>query len=231
MKKVLLSLAMLAIISTPVLAKSPVANLKINGDIKPPTCTINGATQSDVIFDYGVISPTLIPQSTVYSYSDIGVQNTVTIECDAKTYLTFTASDTYADTELSVNNTSGWFHLVDKANPETAVGAAFFAWDNVTVDSKPAYISRANDVAITGNKFNNVLYKGPTNGWTSEQQSDINKNSLSLISGEIFQASFRQGLTMSTFILSRDELSKKGIDLSNGLDFMGEAVLTFNFGV
>ncbi|EPF6524569.1 fimbrial protein, partial [Proteus mirabilis] len=26
-------------------------------------------------------------------------------------------------------------------------------------------------------------------------------------------------------------LSKKGIDLSNGLDFIGEAVLTFNFGV
>ncbi|MCD4617819.1 DUF1120 domain-containing protein [Proteus mirabilis] len=219
------------VISTPVLAKAPVANLKINGDIKPPTCTINGATQRDVIFDYGVISPTLIPQSTVYSYSDIGVQNTVTIECDAKTYLTFTASDTYADTELSVNNTSGWFHLVDKANPETAVGAAFFAWDNVTVDSKPAYISRANDVSITGTSYNNALYKGPTNGWTSEKQTSVDKNALALISGEIFQASFRQGMTMSTFILSRDELSKKGIDLSNGLDFMGEAVLTFNFGV
>ncbi|HIE5901111.1 TPA: fimbrial protein [Proteus mirabilis] len=231
MKKLLLSLTMLAIISTPVLAKSPVANLKINGDIKPPTCTINGATQRDVIFDYGVISPTLIPQSTVYSYSDIGVQNTVTIECDAKTYLTFTASGTYADTELSVNNTSGWFHLVDKANPETAVGAAFFAWDNVTVDSKPAYISRANDVSITGTSYNNALYKGPTNGWTSEKQTSVDKNALALISGEIFQASFRQGMTMSTFILSRDELSKKGIDLSNGLDFMGEAVLTFNFGV
>ena len=231
MKKLLLSLTMLVIISTPVLAKSPVANLKINGDIKPPTCTINGATQRDVIFDYGVISPTLIPQSTVYSYSDIGVQNTVTIECDAKTYLTFTASDTYADTELSVNNTSGWFHLVDKANPETAVGAAFFAWDNVTVDSKPAYISRANDVSITGTSYNNALYKGPTNGWTSEKQTSVDKNALALISGEIFQASFRQGMTMSTFILSRDELSKKGIDLSNGLDFMGEAVLTFNFGV
>ncbi|HDS8305218.1 DUF1120 domain-containing protein [Proteus mirabilis] len=231
MKKLLLSLTMLAIISTPVLAKSPVANLKINGDIKPPTCTVNGATQRDVIFDYGVISPTLIPQSTVYSYSDIGVQNTVTIECDAKTYLTFTASDTYADTELSVNNTSGWFHLVDKANPETAVGAAFFAWDNVTVDSKPAYISRANDVSITGTSYNNALYKGPTNGWTSEKQTSVDKNALALISGEIFQASFRQGMTMSTFILSRDELSKKGIDLSNGLDFIGEAVLTFNFGV
>ncbi len=231
MKKVLLSLTMLAIISTPVLAKSPVANLKINGDIKPPTCTINGATQSDVIFDYGVISPTLIPQSKIYSYSDIGVQNTVTIECDAKTYLTFTTSDTYDNTELSVNNTSGWFHLVDKKNPETAVGATLFVWDNVTVDSKPAYISRANDVAITGDSFNNVLYKGATNGWTSEKQSGVNKNSLKLISGEIFQSNFRQGMTQNTFILSRDELSKKGIDLSNGLDFMGEAVLTFNFGV
>ncbi|AUU36069.1 DUF1120 domain-containing protein [Proteus mirabilis] len=234
MKKLLLSLTMLAIISTPVLAKSPVANLKINGDIKPPTCTVNGATQRDVIFDYGVISPTLIPQSTVYSYSDIGVQNTVTIECDAKTYLTFTASDTYADTELSVNNTSGWFHLVDKANPETAVGAASFLWEDVTVDSKPAYISRANDVTITETNYYNVLYKGATNGWTSEQQISVDKNALTLISGKIFQSNFRQGTESSsnqTFILSRNELSKKGIDLSNGLDFMGEAVLTFNFGV
>ncbi|WP_368940090.1 fimbrial protein [Proteus mirabilis] len=231
MKKVLLSLAMLSVISTPVLAKAPVANLKINGDIKPPTCTINGVTQSDVIFDYGVISPTLIPKSTIYSYPASIAQNTVTIECDAKTYLTFVASDTYADTELSVNNTSGWFHLVDKANPEIAVGATLFVWDNITVDSKPAYISRANDVAITGDSFNNVLYKGATNGWTSEKQSGVNKNSLKLISGEIFQSNFRQGMTKNTFILSRDELSKKGIDLSNGLDFMGEAVLTFNFGV
>ncbi|MDM3729958.1 fimbrial protein, partial [Proteus mirabilis] len=129
---------MLAIISTPVLAKSPVANLKINGDIKPPTCTINGATQSDVIFDYGVISPTLIPQSKIYSYPASMVQNTVTVECDAKTYLTFVASDTYDNTELSVNNTSDWFHLVDKANPEIAVGASYFVWDNVIVDGKPA---------------------------------------------------------------------------------------------
>ncbi|MEX9853177.1 fimbrial protein, partial [Proteus mirabilis] len=176
-------------------------------------------------------SPTLIPQSKIYSYPASMAQNTVTVECDAKTYLTFVASDTYDNTELSVNNTSDWFHLVDKANPETAVGATYFAWDNVTVDGKPAYISRANDVAITGESFNNVLYKGPTNGWTSEQQTSVDKNALTLISGKIFQSNFRQGMTKNTFILSRDELSKKGIDLSNGLDFMGEAVLTFNFGV
>ncbi|EPW7050633.1 fimbrial protein, partial [Proteus mirabilis] len=73
------------------------------------------------------------------------------------------------------------------------------------------------------------------NGWTSKQQTEsVDKGSLALISGEIFQANFRQGIESNptqTFILSRDELSKKGIDLSNGLDFIGEAVLTFNFGV
>ncbi|MFN7050450.1 fimbrial protein, partial [Proteus mirabilis] len=37
MKKLLLSLAMLSVISTPVLSKAPESNLKINGDIKPPT--------------------------------------------------------------------------------------------------------------------------------------------------------------------------------------------------
>ncbi|WP_368883441.1 fimbrial protein [Proteus mirabilis] len=222
---------MLTVISTPVLAKTPVANLEINGDIKPPTCTINGATQNDVIFDYGRISPSLIPQSKIYSYSGIVAHNVVTIECDAKTYLTFVASDTYGNTELSVNNTSGWFHLVDKSNPENTVGAADFIWSDVTVDGEPAFISRANDVAITGKAYNNVIYKGPTNGWTSEKQSNVNKNDLALIPGKVFQSSFKHGNSNGTFILSKDELSKKGIDLSNGLDFIGEAVLTFNFGV
>ena len=87
-------------------------------------------------------------------------------------------------------------------------------------------------MSITGTSYNNALYKGPTNGWTSEKQTSVDKNALALISGEIFQASFRQGMTMSTFILSRDELSKKGIDLSNGLDFYGEKLFSlFNFGV
>jgi len=200
-------------------------------NIKPPTCTIKGAAQKDIIFDYGKISPSLIPKSTIYSYSGIVTNNAITIECDANTYLTFVVSDTYGDTELSVNNTSGWFHLVDKSNPEHTVGAADFVLTNVTVDGKPAYISRANDVAITGTNYSNVIYKGPTFGWTSKQQTDVDKNALALIPGQVFQSTLGYGKSNGTFILSKDELSKKGIDLSNGLDFIGEAVLTFNFGV
>ncbi len=76
--------------------------------------------------------------------------------------------------------------------------ADYFVWDNVTVDGKPAYISRANDAAITGTNYYNVLYKGPTNGWTSKQQTEsVDKGSLALISGEIFQASLLSTVTLS----------------------------------
>ena len=237
MKKVLLNLAMLTVISAPALAaKTPVANLKINGDIKPPTCMVNGATQSDVIFDLGKLSPSLIPKSANYIYPHDSILNNVTIECDAETYLTFRATDTYlsAPIELNGNNKSkesAVFHLVSKDKVESSVGGALFVWTNVTVDEKPAFISRANDVAVGFSGDKAVMAKEVTNGWTTKQQESVDKANLDLISGKIFSADFKLGKTNSAFILSRDELSKKGIDLSNGLDFMGEAVLTFNFGV
>ena len=135
----------------------------------------------------------------------------------------------YGDTELSVNNTSEWFHLVDKANPENKKLERLISY-GVMLRSmvKPAFISRANDVAITGKSYNNVLYKGPTNGWTSEQQSGVDKKCLAgLIPGEVFQSNFRHGNSNGTFILSKDELKQKGIDLSNGFRFYREAFLYF----
>lgn len=236
MKKTLLSLVMLTVISTPVLAKTPIANLKINGDIKPPTCTVNGATQSDVIFNLGKISPSLIPKSSNYIYPhDITFSN-VTIECDAKTYLTFKATDTYVDTplELEGNNqtkASGIFHLVNKDQVDTSVGGILFIWYNVTVDGKPSFISRANDATVGFSDDKAVMVKDVTNGWTAKQQENVNKNNLDLISGQVFSANFKPGKASSAFLLSKDSLDKKGVDISSGLDFIGEAVLTFNFGV
>ena len=60
MNKLLFPIASMILISIPPLAKNMVADLKINGDIKPPTCTIN-AGDNNIIIDYGVISPSLIP--------------------------------------------------------------------------------------------------------------------------------------------------------------------------
>lgn len=236
MKQSISILSLASLLVSGAALSAPVANLKIAGDIKPPTCTVNGATQSDVIFDYGRISPSLIPISSVYRYPASVATNKITIECDAKTYLTFVGTDTYKNTELNVSENMGtaWFHLVDNVNTNKALGAAYFVWDNVRVDGNEAYISRANDIAITGTSYNNVLYDGPTNGWTSEQQTGVDKKALKLVAGKIFETSFRQGNASSsnqTFILSRNQLTQRDIDITNGVDFMGEAILTFSFGI
>ncbi|MCW2257591.1 type 1 fimbria pilin [Providencia alcalifaciens] len=235
MKKQLLGLSVLvAFLSTSALAAGPVANIQVTGDIKPPTCTVNGATQSDVIFDLGKISPSLIPQSQNYKYPTNITKNTVTVECDANTYLTFNAIDTYGDTPLDVGTTTkgdGIFHLVDNDNITTSVGGILFVWATPTVDGNPAYISRANDVPLSFTGDSAVLAKQVTNGWTATQQTSVDKNELDLIAGKVFSTTFKQGNSSSAFILSRDSLNEKQIDITNGLDFIGEAVLAFSFGV
>ncbi|HEJ9541987.1 TPA: type 1 fimbrial protein [Proteus mirabilis] len=84
MKKKFLYLALLTIVSSSSFAATPSAKLKINGDIKPPTCSINGGNQ-EILFDYGNISPSIIPESTNYAlgsqYADIK------ISCDVDTFL------------------------------------------------------------------------------------------------------------------------------------------------
>lgn len=231
-KKSLLVLAF-ASLSTAALS-APTANIQVTGDIKPPTCTVNGATQSDVIFDLGKISPSLIPQSQNYKYPTDATANSITVECDANTYLTFNAIDVYGDIPLDVGTTSkkdGIFHLVDNDNTTTSVGGILFIWSRSTVDGNPAYISRANDVPLSFTGDSTVLAKRVTNGWTATQQTSVDKNELDLIAGKVFSTTLRQGVSSSAFILSRDALSEKEIDITNGLDFMGEVVLTFNFGV
>ncbi|TFT02995.1 fimbrial protein, partial [Proteus mirabilis] len=187
---------------------------------------------SDVIFDLGKISPSLIPKSSNYIYPHNTTSTNVTIECDANTYLTFKATDTYVNSQLDLDQTSktkasGIFHLVNKDQVDTSVGGILFVWYNVTVDGKPAFISRANDATVGFSDNKTVIVKEVTNGWTTKQQENVDKNSLDLMPGQIFSTSISAGKASSAFILSKDSLNKKGIDISNGLDFIGEAVLTF----
>lgn len=241
MKKQLLSLSVLtAFLSMSAFAAGPVANIQVTGDIKPPTCTVNGATQNDVIFDLGKISPSLIPSSEPYLYPKGLAENTVNINCDAETYLAFNAIDTYATSELVLpsvitgNKNSVVFHLVDTNDTTKSVGGIFFYWKNVQVDGENAFISRANDANSDASAGSDLLITTATNGWTKSKQTVVAINELDLISGKMFSATFATPTNVTaypTFLLSEQELSNKNIDITNGLDFMGEAVLTFKFGV
>nr|MBO8919322.1 type 1 fimbrial protein [Proteus mirabilis] len=66
------------------MAKTPVANLKINGDIKPPTCTINGGNV-DLVYNLGNISPSVIPNDMTYNQLP-SISNTLTVTCDSSTF-------------------------------------------------------------------------------------------------------------------------------------------------
>ena len=59
---------------------------------------------------------------------------------------------------------------------ESSVGGALFVWTNVTVDEKPVFISRANDVAVGFSGDKTVMAKEVTNGWTTKQQESVDKS-------------------------------------------------------
>lgn len=64
-KKSVLALA-ITILSTSALS-APVGNLKVLGDIKPPTCTVNGSSETELFYNFDNISPSIIPQDSVYN--------------------------------------------------------------------------------------------------------------------------------------------------------------------
>lgn len=214
-------------ISTSALAVTPSAQLQINGDIKPPTCSINGGNQ-EIIFDYGNISPSIIPESTNYAlgsqYADIK------ISCDVDTFLTFTISDLFAANKASTWK-EGMFGLVNANDNQQEVGGYLIRISSVEIDGKKSFVGR-----VGGPDWKpHVIVKDAITGWTSESQTVTNKNNLKLASGKIFSATLETGGAESNpdygYILSKQELNKENIDISEGLDYIGQATITFNFGV
>lgn len=172
------------------------ANLKINGDIKPPTCTVNGGDQADLVYNLGAVSPSVIPQTS--AYNGLPKQyNTLTVECDSPTYLTFKATDNNQNpfiqtSGMNVNFKTFAFNMVDTASPDKTVGGIMYKWQKTTADGHAVYISRANDGTDDNGTWNgdDRLAKNSTNGWTKTQQKYVASSELDLVSAKIFSAEF-----------------------------------------
>ncbi|HHQ6573483.1 TPA: fimbrial protein [Serratia fonticola] len=239
-KHSLIALALATIVGSAVAA--PVANLKINGDIRPPTCTVNGGDQADLIYNLGAVSPLAIPKSSGYNGLP-SVANTLTVDCDAATYLTFKAQDQYQNTYIQMpgtdENYKGFvFNLVDTNSPDRTVGGVSYAWSDVTADGEAVFISRANDGRNdTGTyAWQALMVQDATNGWTKTSQRFVDPSSLDLVSAKQFSAILKTNTAVfsnlsGTYLLSKDELTKQGVDISNGVDYTSNVTLTFNFGV
>jgi type 1 fimbria pilin len=239
-KKTLFVLTLTAVTGATVAA--PVANLKISGDIKPPTCTVNGGEQADLIYNLGTVSPSVIPQSAGYNGLP-SISNMLTVTCDAATYLTFKAMDTYQNPfipgeGMNIKFAEHAFNLVDANATDKTVGGITYIWSNVSADGVTAYLSRANDGSNDNGNWagGQWIIKDATNGWTKTQQKYVNPSELDLISAREFTAQITNALGVSygwanSYLLSKDELVKQGVDISEGVDYIGNVLLTFKFGV
>lgn len=224
LKKTLVAAALAAITGS-AFAAAPVANIKIDGRVTPPTCTINGAEQGDLKADFGAISPAqLAAQGTsTENYIELGVQVVpLTVSCDAKTYLSFRPVDTYAGRTVGLENRSA---LVAVKDNTIDIGHSFFHVKNMTVDGKTAYLGRESSAYGAGNPT--LTVPGVRHAWTSEAQENVAATTFKFVAGNIFAGN----LEVTARLYSAEKLRAQKLDLTEQIDYIGENVLAFNFGI
>lgn len=219
MIKKITPLILSTVLISPAVFANTTANIKVSGKVAMPTCLINGNEQSDVIFELAKTSPRYLNQGS-YTVLQSPVKKNVTVTCDAETYLTYRATDTYQSTPWPTSSADNYFFMVHSDNADKSVGAVMFSVSNVTIDSKTAFV--ASD-GVTAN--NSVMTKKILNGFGTKS-STIFANKLT--AGKVFSADFE---TSGVYINSINQLTAAGIDLTSNVDYQAEAVLAFNFGI
>lgn len=207
-KKSLLAVTLIALSGAALSA--PVANLKVTGSITPPSCTINGQPDEvDVNYKFD-IAPGLFPASGNLTLPS-QVQP-IEVICNASTYLTFTATDSKAGSELATGNTN--FGLGEYGEAKTKVGYYRITMQNAKVKAdvdaaeKTVGVANGTAYATTG-----VVDKSKVMGWATAANT--------LASGQIFSADFSVVPTINSLMKNTEGDAK--------LD--GHAVLAFAFGL
>lgn len=206
-KKTLLALSLITLSGAALSA--PVANLKVTGSITPPTCTVNGEEETDVLYQFD-ISPGIFPASGNLVL-DAKTQP-IEVVCDATTYLTFDASDSRDGTALTTGDTN--FGLGTYGEDSLKVGFFNIMMQNATVKADAE--ATANAVGVlngTAYAISGVVDKTKKMGWGTAANTPS--------AGQIFAADFAVKPTINS------EMKNTAGDAT--LD--GHAVLAFTFGL
>lgn len=186
---------------------APIANLKVTGSITPPTCLINGATEDTFTYDFD-ISPGIFPANGNLTLEPQS-QN-IEVVCDATTYLSFTAVDDRAGTELTAGDNNFGLGTYGTDN----VGFYTVTMENATVkantDADAASVS-----VLVGSDF------GPTGVVSKSQPAAWATSTSVLAAGQIFAADFAVTPTINSVL--KNSAGDASLD--------GYAVLTFAFGL
>lgn len=176
MKKSTLALSLLMTFlatSTAVQAAAPTADLKVIGEITPPTCNV--AAPENGVYDFGKIPSNLIQATTITPLQ--AETKTWSVSCDAETYLTFSVVDNRADS-ASVDSTTTYG--LGNVNGIGKIGFYTAAMGNAKVDGVPSRLFTAASGATSVTPAIAVsITKGTNMGWASSSAN-------SLQSGKVF---------------------------------------------
>ncbi|MEQ4690857.1 type 1 fimbrial protein [Providencia manganoxydans] len=239
MKDFLSGVLISSLLIIPFASLANTVNLQVNGDIKAPTCNINGVTQTDIIYDMGRVNFNVIPQTDIYMFPvNSNVTNNITVTCDAATFVFFDVQDTYASSTLtkapsniSIEHYYSVFHLVDEDNTASAIGGTFFRLKNMKVDNDDAYIAYIYDFTKSTSRLPYpTLFSDGIYTWSIKRAEAIDMATLASFSkpGKEFSMDVVQD---NSYLLSREDLAKANIDTSKEIKYKGEAVLIFKIGL
>jgi len=206
-KKSLLVLSLMTLSGT-VLSAPPIANLRVIGSITPPTCTLNGLEEETYTYDFD-ISPGIFPPSGNLTLAPQS-QN-IEVVCDAATYLTFTATDERAGTELTTGNNNFGLGTYDT---DTNIGFYTVRMENATVKANAE--ASATDVGVlsgTTYAVTGLVNKTQLSGWATSASQ--------LAAGQIFAADFSVTPTINSVMKNS----------TGDAELDGLTVLTFAFGL
>jgi len=191
---------------------APTAQLSVIGDITAPTCDV-GVTNSGK-FDYGNISPTVIG-SAVYS---LGNQTqTLTVSCDASTYMLYQTVDNAAASVSSVSTSNFGLGMV---NTTGKLGYYTLKMQNATVDgasSSVGYGPSTLGSALTGCAASESVYNGANKmAWCT--------STTAMKAGKVFTTDL-----VSTAYLNTE--TGMGGAITTDVSLAGSTTLTFQFAL
>lgn len=180
----LVALSLLALIVVNARAAVPTAELKVQGNIQVPSCTIT--PPDDGVYDLGKLSPSLIAANTTTALPEM--TKTWTVACDSQTYLSVTAVDNRVVTASQASPANQMYFGLGNINGTGKIGYYMASIRNGIVDgvASSVYYAQAGSTTLTasatpptGYYFNdNIRY-----GWSGTNATPI--------AGRVFTADIR----------------------------------------
>ncbi|CRY54168.1 MULTISPECIES: DUF1120 domain-containing protein [Yersinia] len=190
-------------------AAPPVAELKVKGTLKVPTCDVSAPDNG--IYNFGKISSTKVSSSGVANLTPMTKNWVVT--CDATTYLNIKPTDNRDDSMYPPSTSTYGLGMV---NSTGKIGSYTLVLQNALVDGISSKLFSASTGTFTAVTAATLYKNGQSTGWASADNTQS--------AGRVFSADI-----IVSPMLAPTSIMKGPITEDTELD--GSVTLNFAFGI